>query len=151
MVVRWGETPDSLSRHNKHPSTHKRTPSPPARVTCYHGPHLLGRSRYSPSRDSLPRRSPSAVVIGQQLEIPIKMLGTAARTRSIPNSTPFSAEVINASRLEKVKMPTLELYDGTMGLKEHLVVYKTEMYIQDMDDAAYCRCFPATLKGLAQS
>ena len=43
-------------------------------------------------------------------------------------------------------MPTLDLYDGTTNLKEHLGVYKMQMYVQDVDDAAYCRFFQATLK-----
>jgi len=48
-------------------------------------------------------------------------------------------------------MPTLELYDRTIGHKEHLGVYKTQMYIQDMDDVVYYGYFAATLKGVAQS
>ena len=47
-------------------------------------------------------------------------------------------------------MPNLELYDGTTDPEEHLRVYKTQMYIQDVDDAAYYRYFPATLKGVTQ-
>jgi len=46
-------------------------------------------------------------------------------------------------------MPTLDLYDGTTDLLELLGVYKAQMYVQDVDDASYCRYFPATLKGVA--
>jgi len=45
-------------------------------------------------------------------------------------------------------MPSPDTYDGTTDLKEHLGVYKTQMYVQDMDDAACCQYFPATLKGV---
>ena len=38
---------------------------------------------------------------------------------------------------------------GPQTQKEHLGVYKAQMYIQDVDDTAYCRYFPATLKGVA--
>ena len=30
-------------------------------------------------------------------------------------------------------------------------MYKAQIYIQDVDDAMYCRFFPATLNGVAQS
>ena len=45
----------------------------------------------------------------------------------------------------------MDLYDGTTDPEETLRVYKVQMYIQDVADAAYCRYFPATLKGVAQS
>jgi len=48
-------------------------------------------------------------------------------------------------------MPTVDLHDRTTDPKEHLGVYKAQMYVQDVDDAANCRYFPATLKGVAQS
>ena len=95
--------------------------------------------------------SPSVIKVERHPEIPIKVSGTAARPITLPFSTPFSAEISNALRYGKVKMPTLELYDGTADPEEHLGVYKAQMYVQDVDDAAYCRYFPATLKGVAQS
>ena len=79
-------------------------------------------------------------------ETPIKVSGTAARMGLVPFSTPFSAEIINALRCDKVKMPTMDLYDGATKLEEHLGVYMAQMYVQDVDDAAYCQYFPATLK-----
>jgi len=91
------------------------------------------------------------VEVGRLLETPIKVLGTSARTGSVPFSMPFSVEVINAPGFGKVKMPTLKLYGGTTGPEECLGVYKAQMYVQDVDAAAYCRYFPATLKGVAQS
>jgi len=48
-------------------------------------------------------------------------------------------------------MPTLDLYDGTTDPEEHLGIYKAQMYVQDVDDASYCRYFPALLKGVLQS
>jgi len=41
----------------------------------------------------------------------------------------FSEEIINAPKLWKVKVPDLELYSGTTDPKEHLGVYKAEMYV----------------------
>ena len=91
------------------------------------------------------------VEVGRKLETPLKVSGMAARTGSVPFSTPFSVEVINAPTFGKVKMPNLELYNGTMDPDEHLGVYKTQIYIQDVDDIAHCQYFSATLKGVAQS
>jgi len=47
-------------------------------------------------------------------------------------------------------MLTMDLYDGTTNPEEHLGVYKVEMYVQDVDNAPYCRYFPVALKGVAQ-
>jgi len=63
---------------------------------------------------------------------------------------PFSKEIIEAPPLRKVKIPNLELYDETANPKEHLGVYKGQMYIQDMDKAMCCGYFSAALKGVAQ-
>jgi len=60
-----------------------------------------------------------------------------------------TVEIINAPRYGKIKMPTVDLYDGTTDLEEHLAVYKAQMHVQDIDDTAYCRYFPTTLKGVA--
>jgi len=70
---------------------------------------------------------------------------------SLPTfATPFSREILEAPRLSKVKMPSIELFDETTDLDDHLDVYKVQMYVQDMDDPTCCRYFPATLKGIAQ-
>ena len=84
-------------------------------------------------------------------ETPIKMSGTAAGPTALLFSAPFIIEIINAPRYRKVKMPTVDLYDGTTDPEEHLGVYKAQMYMQDVDNAAYCRYFPATLNRVAQS
>ena len=57
--------------------------------------------------------------------------------RACPFSTAFIAEIVNAPRYRKVKIPTMDLYDGTTDPEEHLRVYKAQMYIQDVDDAVY--------------
>jgi len=62
----------------------------------------------------------------------------------------FSREIFEAPRLRKVKMPSVDLFDGTTDPDDHIDVYKAQMYVQDVDDATCCRYFPATLKGIAQ-
>jgi len=64
--------------------------------------------------------------------------------------TPFSREILEAPRLSKVKMPSVDLFDGTTYPDDHVDVYKAQIYVQDVDDATCCRYFPATLKGIAQ-
>jgi len=89
--------------------------------------------------------SPSVVEVERHPEAPIKV---SAWPTALPFSTPFSTEVIDASCHGKVKMPTLDLYDGTTDPEEHLGVYKAQMYEQDVDDASYCHYFPAALRCL---
>ena len=91
------------------------------------------------------------VELKRQLETPIKVSGTAPWPNPLPFPTSFGADIINALCCGKVKMPTLDLYDGTTDPEEQLGVYKAQMYVKDVDDATYCRYFPATLKGVAQS
>jgi len=71
-------------------------------------------------------------------ETPIKVSGTAVRTGPVLFCTPFSAEIVNVLHYGKVKMPTVDLYDGTTDPEEHLGVHKAQIYIQDVDNAAYC-------------
>ena len=63
--------------------------------------------------------------------------------------TPFSQEILEAPQLSKVKMPFVDLFDGTMDPDDHLDVYKAQMCVQDVDDATCCRYFLDTLKGIA--
>ena len=49
----------------------------------------------------------------------------------------------------KVKLPTVEPFDGTTDPDDHLSAYKNQMYIQAEDDATWCKNFPATLKEVA--
>jgi len=93
--------------------------------------------------------SPSVVKVEHHPEIPIKVSGAVARPTALSFSTPFSAKIINVPHYGKVKMPTVDLYDGTTNPKEHLGVYKAQMYVQDVYYAAHCRYFPVTLKGVA--
>jgi len=51
------------------------------------------------------------------LETPIKVSDTVARVGFILFSTPFSVEIVNASRHGKVNMPTMDLYNGTLILR----------------------------------
>ena len=64
--------------------------------------------------------------------------------------TPFSASIMAAPRLTKVKAPTIDAFDGTTDPDDHLSAYKHLMYVQGVDDATWCRYFPATLKRIAQ-
>ena len=82
---------------------------------------------------------------------PVKVSGTTARLATLPFSTPLSPEIINAPRYEKVKMLTVDIYDGATDPEEYLGVYKAQMYVQDVGDGRYCHYFPATLTGVAHS
>ena len=64
--------------------------------------------------------------------------------------TPFSQEITEAPRLKRVKMSSIELFDGTTDPDDHLDVYKVQMCVQDVDDAICCQYFSATLREIAQ-
>jgi len=53
-------------------------------------------------------------------------------------ATPFNREILETPCLSKVKMPSIELFNGTADLDDHLDVYKAQMYVQDVDDATCC-------------
>ncbi|XP_048502817.1 uncharacterized protein LOC125498620 [Beta vulgaris subsp. vulgaris] len=58
---------------------------------------------------------------------------------------------MEAPPFPKVKLPTIiEPFDGTTDPDDHLSAYKHQMYVQGVDDATWCKNFPATLKGVAQ-
>jgi len=47
-------------------------------------------------------------------------------------------------------MLSVESFDRATDLDDHLDVYKSQMYVQDVDDAMCCRYFPTALRGMAQ-
>ena len=54
------------------------------------------------------------------------------------NSHPFPS---------KFKMPSLDFYDGTHDLCDHIATFKTTMHLQGVPNEIMCRAFPTTLKG----
>jgi len=57
---------------------------------------------------------------------------------------------MEASHPKKVKMPSVEPFDETTDLDDHLDVYKAQMHVQDMENAMCCRYFHVTLGGIVQ-
>ncbi|XP_010666517.1 uncharacterized protein LOC104883667 [Beta vulgaris subsp. vulgaris] len=50
---------------------------------------------------------------------------------------------------QKVKVPPIDHYDGTTDPIDHLAAFKAQMSVQTSSEAAWCKFFPTTLKGLA--
>jgi len=65
-----------------------------------------------------------------------------------PSSLPtrFTREITEAPRPSKVKIPTLELYDGTTDLEGHLAFYKAQTYFEDVNDATTMATSPPPSK-----
>ncbi|XP_010667376.1 uncharacterized protein LOC104884429 [Beta vulgaris subsp. vulgaris] len=57
---------------------------------------------------------------------------------------------MEAPPFPKVKLPIIDPFDGIIDPDDHLSAYKHQMYVQAMDDATWCKNFPATLKGVAK-
>ena len=61
--------------------------------------------------------------------------------------SPFTASINGHPLLQKFKMPSLDSYDGTRDLFDHIATFKTTMHLQGMPDKIICRAFPTTLTG----
>ena len=60
--------------------------------------------------------------------------------------SPFTASINSHPLPPKFKMPSLDSYDGTRDPCDHIVTFKTTMYLQGVPDEIMCRAFPTTLK-----
>ena len=63
--------------------------------------------------------------------------------------TTFSREIINTPTQGKIKTPLIEQFAGLTDPEDHMATYKAQMSVQTSCEAAWCRFFPTTLKGLA--
>ena len=61
--------------------------------------------------------------------------------------SPFIAFINGHPLPPKFKMPSLDSYDGTRDLFNHIATFKTTMHLQGVPDEIMCRAFPTTLKG----
>ena len=64
--------------------------------------------------------------------------------------SPFTASINGHPLPPKFKMPSLDLYDETRDLFDHIATFKTTMHLQGVPSEIMCRAFPTTLKGSAR-
>ena len=64
--------------------------------------------------------------------------------------TPFATHIM-AADVRKLKPPPIKPYDGKGDPESHLDQYAAYMCLRDAPDAAWCRAFPVTLTGVAQT
>ena len=64
--------------------------------------------------------------------------------------SPFTASINGQPLPPKFKMLSLDLYDGTRDLFDHIVTFKTTMHLEGVPDEIMRRAFPTTLKRLAR-
>nr|XP_023881226.1 uncharacterized protein LOC111993625 [Quercus suber] len=64
--------------------------------------------------------------------------------------SPFITSINNHPLPSKFKMPSLDSYDGTRDLCDHIATFKTTMHLQGVPDEIMCSAFPTTLKGPAR-
>ena len=64
--------------------------------------------------------------------------------------SPFVPSVNSHPLPSKFKMPSLDSYDGTHDLCDHIATFKTTIHLQGIPDEIMCRAFPTTLKGPAR-
>ena len=62
----------------------------------------------------------------------------------------FMASINSHPLPSKFKMSSLDSYDGTRSLCDHIATFKTTMHLQGVPDKIMCKAFPTTLKGPAR-
>ena len=63
----------------------------------------------------------------------------------------FTASINSHLLPSKFKMPSLDSYDGTHDLFDHIATFKTTMHLQGVLDKIMCKAFPTTLKRASTS
>ncbi|XP_030931254.1 uncharacterized protein LOC115957179 [Quercus lobata] len=64
--------------------------------------------------------------------------------------SPFTTSINGHPLPSKFKLPSLDSYEGTRDLFDHIATFKTTMHLQGVPDEIMCRAFPTTLKGPAR-
>ncbi|XP_010667067.3 uncharacterized protein LOC104884166 [Beta vulgaris subsp. vulgaris] len=66
-----------------------------------------------------------------------------------PKLSPFTPEILNHP-MTRIKMPSSK-YDGTSDPDDHVAAYEGHMFLYTQVDAIWCKVFPSTLTGIAQT
>ena len=66
------------------------------------------------------------------------------------SDSPFIASITNHLVPSKFKIPTLDSYDRTRDLCDHIAMFKKTIHLWGVPDEIICRAFPTMLKGLAR-
>ena len=64
--------------------------------------------------------------------------------------SPFSQEILNEPNSNRIKMPTIDSFDGFTNLIDHIEGYRALMALQGASDVLQCITFPAILKKIAR-
>src|SRR5688572_2424142 len=64
-------------------------------------------------------------------------------------NSPLSAEILATPNPAKIKIPTMNSFDGTTCPEEHVVAYKNLMLLYTTSQALLCKFFPITLSGIS--
>ncbi|KNA09682.1 hypothetical protein SOVF_151450, partial [Spinacia oleracea] len=68
-----------------------------------------------------------------------------------PKDSPFSKNIVEKRVSSRVKLPPHIKYDGTTDPREHIAAYEGHMYLQPYSTTTWCKYFPTTLTGVAQT
>ncbi|GMP98038.1 hypothetical protein CsSME_00046075 [Camellia sinensis var. sinensis] len=83
----------------------------------------------------------------------LQLQGVMQNIQNKPYTTtnsPFVASIRDKPLPPKLKMPSLDYFDGTTDPIDHLETYRTLMILHAFSDEIMCRAFPVTLKGSAR-
>ena len=80
----------------------------------------------------------SLMEVGPPPPLVLGVGGSSGREWLPTFATSFNLEIMEAPRAKKVKMPSVEPFDITTDLDNHMDIYKVQMYVQDVDDTICC-------------
>uniref|UniRef100_A0A803MT92 Retrotransposon gag domain-containing protein n=1 Tax=Chenopodium quinoa TaxID=63459 RepID=A0A803MT92_CHEQI len=162
------ESPRALVNQGVGQGRQGNAPQPNPQPHVSHLYQASSRPQHQASRRSQPNQSPNPKVGDRYRDSmihsafsrprgrPVRSVSKSPKNPSssgrlgiVKNITPFSQEIMNTPISPKVKIPTLDPYDGKTDPTNHLNAYKAHMGVQIGCEASWCRFFPTTLKGIA--
>ena len=111
---------------------HSRAPTPP--------PHQSGTKTIA---QTVAQTVPHTSLVQQTHQIVRQAIPNKVAN---PRGHPFTDDIIAAPLPSKWRGLTMNLYDGSSNLDEHLNIFRTQMTLYTIDRTVWCKVFPTSLR-----